>query len=229
MQVADCYIHIKYRRLRPGEFEILSEQLYGVATSLAQTVRRGHDLYYTFEEGTLFQRIVMVGGLLLGTAEVLSHYHDLRESVIEMVHDGETFSEYAIKKFHELTNTSSSQDIYKRTSSRDMNRLRRIVSNFDQAASGNITPTGLSHARSEVIHDLAGLARANPDDPEIEKILHLLPRDRIPEIPSSPAEAIAIDEEEFEPRASFPDEPELQAPPRRARRRFYKHSVVRRY
>jgi hypothetical protein len=227
MQVADCYIHVKYRRLRLGEFESLSEQLYGVATDLARNVRRARDLDFTFEEGSLIQRILLAGTFLAASLDAVSHYHDLRESIIEIVHDGETFSDYAIKRFHELTNTTPNQDIYKRTSSRDMNRLHRIVSNFDQAASGNISPTGLLHARSEVIHDLAGLARANPDDPEIEKLLQLLPRDRIPELPSSPAEAIAIDEEEFEPRMPVP-EPEVEPPPRQARRRFHKHSVLSR-
>jgi hypothetical protein len=225
MQIADCYIHVQYRRLRPGEFESLSEQLYEVATDLARNVRRARDLDFTFEEGSLIQRILLAGTLVATSLDAVSHYHDLRESIIDIVHDGQTFSEYAIKKFHELTKTTPSQDIYKRTSSRDMNRLHRIVFNFDQAASGNLSPTGLLHARSEVIHDLAGLTRANPDDPEIEKFLNLLPRDRIPDLPSSPAEAIAIDEEEFERRMPVP-EPDAEPPPRRARRRFHKHSVL---
>jgi hypothetical protein len=228
MQVADCYIHVKYRELRLGEFESLSDKLYEVATELAPIVKRAHDLDFTFEEGSLIQRILLVGTLISSSLDAASHYHDLRESIIEMVHDGETFSEYATKRFHELTNTTPSQDIYKRTSSRDMNRLHRIVSNFDRAAGGNISPTELLHARSDVIHDLAGLARANPNDPEIETILHLVPRNRFPDLPSSPAEAIAIDDTEPEHRRRFHEEPEVGLHPRRPRRRFHRHSVLRR-
>jgi len=43
MQVADCYIHVKYRRLHPGEFESLSEYLLTVATELSQNVKRGRE------------------------------------------------------------------------------------------------------------------------------------------------------------------------------------------
>ena len=225
MQVADCYIHVRYRRLEPREFERLSNELFEVATDLARTVRRAHDLDFTFEEGSLIQRILLAGTFLFTGLDAASHYHDLRESIVEMVHDGETFSDYAIKRFHELTNTTPKQEVYKRTTSRDMNRLHRIVSNFDKAARGNMSRTGLLHARSEVIHDVAGLARANPDDPEIETILHLLPRDRIPDLPSTPLDAIAIDERDHEHRPLFHEEPEAVARPR-PRRRFHKHSVL---
>jgi hypothetical protein len=225
MQVADCYIHVRYHQLAPREFNRLSDRLYHVATNLSGVVKRAHDLDFTFEEGSLIQRILLAGTLLASSLDAVSHYHDLRESVVEMMHDGEQFSEWAIARFHQETKTTPNQEVYKRTTSRDMNRLRRIVSNFDQAASGNMSHSGVLHARSEIVHDLAGLARANADDPEIQRILHVLPRDRIPDLPSDPLEAIAIDEREQKHRPSFHEEPEL--PPRhRPRRRFHKHAVL---
>jgi hypothetical protein len=127
---------------------------------------------------------------------------------------------------NELTGTTPNQEVYRRTTSRDMNRLHRIVHSFDQAANHNLSRTGLLQARSEVIHDLAGLARANPDDPEIDTILHLLPRDRIPDLPDTPLDAVAIDEREHEHRPPLHDEPEPVAR-HRPRRRFHKHSVLR--
>jgi hypothetical protein len=222
MQVADCYIHVEYRHLRANEFNALSERLLGVATELAGGVRRGRDLDFTFEEGTLLQRIALWGSLTMSSLDFLSHYHDLKKSVIEMVHDGEEFSNAAIKKFHELTNTTPNNDIYRRIASRDMHRLRRIINSFDQAAAGDIPSFELPHVRSQVIHDLAGLARAHPDDPEVAKIFHLLPRDHIPNIPRSPRKAIEIDDAEFEDRR--PPFAGVGEPPpvRRPRRRFYR-------
>jgi hypothetical protein len=150
--------------------------------------------------------------------------------VIDMVHDGEEFSNYAIKNFHELTDTKPNDEIYRRTSSRDMNRLRRIIDRFDQAIDGNVPSSDLSHVRRQIIHDLAGLARANPDEPEIANIFHVLPRDRIPNLPSSPLEAIAINETEFETefehKIPSPKEPEPKPSPRRPRNRFYKEIVL---
>ena len=226
MQVANSYIHIKYRRLYPSEFESLSESLLSIATELAQNVKRGRELDFTFEEGTLLQRIVLIGGLALGTLDVLSRYHDLRESIIDMVQDGETFGNSVIKEFHQLTNTTPSRDIYKRTSSRDMNRLQRIISSFDRVASSNIGPSELAQVRSQVIHDLAGLARGNPEDPEIAKIFRLLPKGQIPALPDSPTEAISMDETEFEPKGPPFAEPEVEPPPRRPRRRFHKRLAL---
>jgi hypothetical protein len=170
MQVADCYIHVKYRTLRLREFQILSERLLHYATDLMrEVIPRGRDLDFTFEEGTLFHRLVVMGGLLIGTTDVISKYRDLKESIIEMVHDGEEFSDKAIREFRELTGANSDQDIYKRTSSRDMNRLSRIVSNIDQAADTMQGPE-LTDLRTHVIHDLAALARANPNDPDVEAV-----------------------------------------------------------
>ncbi len=226
MQVADCYIHVQYRRLHREEFDELSERLLREATALAGNVKRGKDLDFTFEEGTLFQRILLIGTLAMTTLDVMSHYHDLRESVIDMVHDGETFSNAAIERFHQLTHTNTTKDIYKRISSRDMNRLRRIISSFDHAASGNISPSFIATTRRQVIHDLAGLARANPDDPEIANILHLLPKGDIPDLPGSLPEAIAIDESEFEHKTPVFEELEVEGPTRRPRRRFHKRVAL---
>jgi hypothetical protein len=225
MQVADCYIHVPYRRLRPGEFDILSDELYQVATDLARTVKRAHDLDFTFEEGSLIQRILLVGTFLLTSLDTASHYHDLRESVIDAVHDEKALSHIAIEKFHQITHTRPGQEIYKRTTSRDINRLHRIVSGFDKVAAGGISHKELVHIRADVIHDLAGLARANQNDPEIDKIFHFLPQNRIPDLPKSPTAAIALDEFELEHRTK-PHE-DVEEPPRRLRhRQFHKHIVL---
>ena len=229
MQVADCYIRVKYRRLSEEEFNGLSERLFNMATGLAEGFERGQELDFTFGEGTIWMRLLLLGNLMVTGLDFASHYHDLRESVKDMVHDGEQVSDYAIHKFHEITNTKRKDDIYKRTSSRDMNRLRRIITRFDQASGGNIPRSELPHIRREIIHDLAGLARANPDDPEIAKIFHLLPRDRIPGIPTSPHEAIAIDDTEFEHKPKpHDDEPQAEPTPSRPRRRFHQQMIISR-
>jgi hypothetical protein len=50
----------------------------GLASSL---VKRGQDIDFTLEEGTLLQRSLVWGSLTLGALDFASHYHDLRESV----------------------------------------------------------------------------------------------------------------------------------------------------
>jgi hypothetical protein len=225
MQVADCYIHVRYRRLEPGEFETLSEQLSEVATEVARTVKRAQELDFTFEEGSLIQRILLVGTFLFSALDAASHYHDLRESVNDAVHDEKTLSDIAIRKFHQITHTKPSQEIYKRTSSRDINRLHRIVSSFDKIAVGNVSRKEASEIRRHVIHDLAGLARENSNDPEIEKILHMLPNDRIPGLPKTIAAAIALDETEPAHRAKAHED--VEHPHRQThRRRFHKQVAL---
>jgi hypothetical protein len=66
---------------------------------------------------------------------------------------------------------------------------------------------------------LAGLARANPDDPEIAKFMHLLPKKRIPNLPSTPMEAIKINQAEDRKRpVKERSETEQSVAPRRRRR-----------
>lgn len=203
MYVADCYIHVKYRALRPNEFEWYSEIFLEVATTLVTVVKLGKELDYTFEEGTLLQRTAVIGGLALGGLDIASRYHDLRESIIDAIRDQHTLSTLAIDKFHELTKTTPADDIYKRVTSRDMNRLNRIITIFDQIEAGNVPHSELPRIRKELIHDLAGLARANPNDPEIAKLMRLLPEQPIPDLPRSPTEAILAEEHEWE-RKEYP-------------------------
>jgi hypothetical protein len=229
MHVADCYIHVRYGELAPREFDALSEVLLRYATRLAaRSVPRGRELEFTLEEGSLFHRIVVIGGLLLGTGDVLSKYHDLKESVIEMVHDGEEFSDKAIKEFRQLTGAKPDHDIYKRTTSRDMNRLTRIVSSFDVASTKRLNPDELDNLRTQVIHDLAGLVRANPEDPDIEAIFHAIPRNSIPSLPRSPADAVEADAFNLQYKGHHFKEPEEEAPPRpgRPHRRFHERVAL---
>lgn len=162
MQVADSYIRVSYRRLNRQEFEELSERLLNAARNLAPEVRRSRNIDYTFEEGSLFQHIVLIGGIGLGTISAVAQYHNFRLSVIEMIEDAQNFGKYSIDQFHKLTNTTPADDIYKRAIPRDLNRLRRIVAGFDEIESGNVSPLRLQSIRDGIIHDLAGLARANP-------------------------------------------------------------------
>jgi len=101
MKVADCYIHVEYPRVSRYDFEEMSERLLTVAAELARNVKRGSDIDFTFEEGTLLQRIVVIGWLGLGISSV-AQYHNFRISVIDMVHDAQSFSSLAIDEFRKL-------------------------------------------------------------------------------------------------------------------------------
>jgi hypothetical protein len=194
VQIADCYIHIHYRSLRRDEFDKFSEELQRVAVNLAtNVVKRGQEVEFTFEEGTLLQRILVWGSLALGAIDFASHYHDLRESIADATHDEKTFSDWAIGEFHKITHSVAANEIYRRTSSRDLNRLRRIVSNFDKVSNSRLSSHHLRRIRDDVVHDLAGLARANPHDPEVDQVLRALPSHEIPDLPKSVDEAIDMD------------------------------------
>jgi hypothetical protein len=196
MQVADCYIRVRYPRLGETEFEELRERLVGAATELAHSVKRSKALDFTLEEGTLRQRLLLIGGIALGAYNIVATYHDFRESAIEIIHDAESFSAAVIDRFHKLTGTTQTDELYRRTTSRDVNRLRRIVAAVDQVSTSHVAGTELSSIRQQVIHDLAGLARENPDDLEIAAIIAHLPKDPIPDLPTTPIEAIAFDDKE---------------------------------
>jgi hypothetical protein len=222
MQVADCYIHVNYRSLDGPEFEQLSKRLFDEANRLARVVKRAQQVDFTFEQGTIIQRIVVIGVVL----HIVSQYHDLRESVKEMVRDSETFSTQVIKTFHHVTNTTTANDIYRRTASKDLNRLRRIISNVDQIAYGHVPVSELSPLREQIIRDLAGLARANPDDTEIERLFHLLPKDRIPDFPKTPRDAVLMDVPRREPTEGPLGVRSVEERPRAPRRKFHRRFFI---
>jgi hypothetical protein len=134
-----------------------------------------------------------------------------------------------------ITDTTSADDIYKRTMPLDINRLNRIVSNFDRIIAGHVTPPQQALIRREVIRDLAGLARANPDDPEIAAIIHVLPKGPIPDLPDSPRETIRMDEAERRKKGDhrggdfiLEEQVERTTLARPPRRRFHKRLTISR-
>jgi hypothetical protein len=191
MQVANCYIRVTYRDLDRSEFQELSRTLYHEAEALAALVKRGEYFDYALEQGTLFQRIVVVGMMLIGG---LVKYHDLRESVIQMSHDAETFGTKSFDVFHGITRTTEKHDLYKRKTSRDLSRVNRIIGSFDAVEEGHLSRLERQGIRQQVIHDLAELVRSNRNDPEIAKFIELLPKGEIPDFPQTPEQALRMDQ-----------------------------------
>jgi hypothetical protein len=233
MQVSECYIRVRYPPLSKLEFDGLSERLFRVAIDIAQVVGHGREIDFTLEEGTLWQRILVNGALLLGIYSGVAQYHEFRESVIQMVRDGHAFSSYERNRLHELTDTKPTDAVYKRTVSRDVNRLRRIISAFDHVTEGRAPVTKLPSIRRQVIHDLAALARANPNDPEIADFIRSLTKDPIPDLPDAPRAAIYMDDQERRRGLSYPADFRLEGQvvhprPTRRRRRFHKQANINR-
>ena len=211
MRIAQLEVYVEFRPLELAEFDRLSRELLARAVDLArETVPQATELELTLEDGSLFHRIVVYGWLfLVPTIEVTSHYHDLRESVVDIVHDGRDFSQGAMDNFHKVTHAAPAQVIYKRTVSEDVERLHRILDNCERVARG-VPYSQMAKMRRTIVHDLAELARANPNDPEVQKIIDSLPRAIFPKLPTTPQEAIDLDR-----RRSKSPQPKMQKAPHR--------------
>lgn len=229
MEVAECYIRVRYPRLSRDAFDELSEHLLGVATDLSRAVERGREMDYLLEEGTLWQRVKIAGGILLGVYTAAAQYHDFRKSLPCIIQDGQMFSSHMIDEFHKIRGTEPTDTLYKRTVSRDMNRLRRIVLEFDKASDGRLPPAEITEIRNRIIHDLARLVRANPNDPEIAALIDSLPGGPIRDLPHTPRNAIKMDVMERGRRSRRSGDFELEAqeprPARVKRRRRFERRV----
>ena len=116
--------------------------------------------------------------------------------------------------------------------SRDVNRLRRIIADFDEVATGHVPPSELTLVGQRMIDDLAGLARENPDDLEIATIMAHLPKGPIPDLPTTPRDAIRLDDMELERQKELGGmrlyAPRGEEAPRRIpRRRFHTRIAIR--
>lgn len=195
MELGHTYIHAEFRELLPSRFDALAARLEQQVVNLTQDVfGAGVKVEYLLEEGTLREWVKVWGPTLLIVLGGISQYHDLRESIVDLYQDAAHFGGAAIEQFYKITNTKSSGTIYQRTVPSDIHRLYRIVENTDYLLSGPAKSRDAAWVRDRIISDLAGFSRSNPDDDGLSVFMNALPRDKLPKLPASPDEAVALDE-----------------------------------
>lgn len=191
MQVGEAYVHVKFSD-QIG-FDNLTRPLEDSVVGLARRIFvKDIEIEYVLEEGTLLERAKVIGKPLIVLIGLAAGYHELRESVIDMYNDAHQFGEVAIEQFHKITGTSPSDIISKRTVPTDVNRLHRIIQNTDVFQ--NLAQSNRQEFVNRINSDISGLRRSNPGDEGVQKVLDLLPGKKLPDLPRTVAEAVAMDE-----------------------------------
>jgi hypothetical protein len=179
MNIGDVSISANFRNLEEREFRELALSFEQRISIVSPEIYRAHaKIEYSFEEGSLKSRVkaILAGSLILYGA--VSEYPSFRDGVIKLHHDAITFGHTIVQEF-------------KSTMSRDVNRLYRITTNID-ALERPTSPFEKNIIREKIITDIAGVCLANPYDEAIWNIINILPRDKIPGLPKTSDEAIAV-------------------------------------
>lgn len=234
MLVVDTYIHAEHGPVRKDTFDRMAITLEQSALQIArESFGRGYELEFLIEEGTLWERVRVFGPKLIRILEVVIVLDSAPSAIADLVEKSHRVGESIIEEFRNVTNTAPHQIIYKRTTSRDVNRLARIMRNVDALSSGNLSRADAARIRDRIIVDLAGLARSNPDDEGVQKLMDQLPTRHLPGFPETPPEAIEWLNDRQKKQGKFKEmaasdevgriEPEVrELPSWRAKARYYK-------
>jgi hypothetical protein len=192
MNIGDVSISANFRNLEEREFRELALSFEQRISIVSPEIYRAHaKIEYSFEEGSLKSRVkaILAGSLILYGA--VSEYPSFRDGVIKLHHDAITFGHTIVQEFKSVTGVKDKDIGFKRTMSRDVNRLYRITTNID-ALERPTSPFEKNIIREKIITDIAGVCLANPYDEAIWNIINILPRDKIPGLPKTSDEAIAV-------------------------------------
>lgn len=228
MLLADAYIHVEFSDKE--NFANLTTRLENGVIRIARDIYvNDAEIEYLLEEGTLRQRarILKLLAYLLGT---IAGYHELRESIFDIYKDADFFAQAVIKEFYKVTKSSPSSVIYKRTIPHDVRALHRIVQTMDRLENESLTPEKRREAEDELISSFAILHYSNPDDEGVQTVLNNLPRKKIPELPSSIAAIVDVDQRrrkrEAEKRPDVLERASAGPPSEARKRRRYRHVTL---
>jgi hypothetical protein len=236
MELADFYIHARFRELSRSEFENMArlseEYIIGHARAFSERHGPTHEseFIYYFDEGSLKQKAKIIGGLVLATYVTLSHYSDFRKSVIELYDDARAFGDAAVQEFQNATGVIEEDILYRRSVSRDVNQLHRIVKNVDLLTSGHLPETEAMEYREAIASDIVALQLAHPIDYSIQRLLEVVPRRHLPFVPRNIDDLVAIvtqrrwEKEELEVPAGK-RRPRGRLPPARVPRYRYERTL----
>jgi hypothetical protein len=200
MKLLDTYVRVESPEINEQRFRrlatILQERLIPICRNFSETVGISgeSEFVYYLEQGSIINRNNIVSALL-ATYVTLGGYHDFRESVIQLYEDVRSASSAIVNEFKNVVGSKESDIRYKRTESRDVKRLYRLVQNVDLLSSGHrFLPETRPRQAAQIVTDLAGLLRSNPNEPELRGVLDIIPQtDHIPPIPRDPDEVLALD------------------------------------
>lgn len=213
MKVTNISIRVRHGSLSESEFRILRRKLEAESIDQARRIfGHGYDFDFDLEEGTLWERIKIVGPLLVFMSAV-NTIDDFPSKVVDLTHKVENLYQDVRKTFLRTTNSKSSDVLYDRTRSTDVATLRRIAENLGQLQYGDLSKARRTMIGEEIAVDVARLYRSDGDDGGIQLLLDRLPTPKLPGLPRSPREVVEWAEEQ-RPR-ELPEQRKMLAGPER--------------
>lgn len=207
MEVADAYVRASYLVGTEKEFNNLAQALEARVILVARGYfNEGVELNYLLEEGTLLGRVKVIGALIGAIYVAVSQYPDFRQGVLKIHEDAKAFGEAVVQEFKSVTGITNEHILKKRTMSRDVGALYRIVRNLDGLRTSS--PERQRTLKQRIIADLARLCRSYPHDHEVLELLALLKAEELPDLPQTPQEIIAADENRRRKRQELKKEQE---------------------
>jgi hypothetical protein len=195
VELVSAYVRADFPEIQESEFDelarSLAERIASISRDFASRVKAKDelDLIYDLDQGSLIN-IAKVFGALMATYVFISQYPNFRNGVIQIYEDARAAGESIVQEFKNVTGIKERSIRYERTTPRDVNRLLRIIQNVENP-SGEIPE---SVRRDAIIADLARLHRQNPDDPTIQRVIDIIPKDQAPPIPRRLEDILALDE-----------------------------------
>ena len=190
MKVANISIRVRYQSLDETDFRNLRRRLESSSSDLARQIfGRGYEFDYDLEDGSLWQRVKILGFLLM-IMNAIETIDDFPGKVADLAQKVETFYHEVRDEFLKTTESTSGDVLYTYASAPDVTRLQRIAQNTNQLIEGDSRKDSLEIVQAQIVQDIARLYRSDRDDIAVQMLLNHLQSPKLPWLPKSPNEAI---------------------------------------
>lgn len=186
MIVADAYINLRVESFSDAQFEEWAKEIIDVGKSLSAVHFKEVEFHYYVEEGSI--KSALKGAVLAVPViwTTVATYPQLKEGLSEIISDAREFGD----AFNGAVQNITGQDnvIYKRAISRDINRLIRITESVDKIIDYNLDATQQEQYQEEIsniIHNLTKFSKNKVNKNIASKLINVIPKNRIPELPKN--------------------------------------------
>lgn len=187
MIIAEAYIHIDISERTAEQFGQLVQEIDQVAIRISEKYYPNTQFEIYIEEGSIRAKIKGYSiPLIVAVFELCANYSDLKNNIPIMYADAREFGNKFVESVSDIVGEDSSQLIYKRTISQDVNRLSRIIKKTDFILKNNLGETNKNKCNElvkDIKHDLTELLVHEENTPIVEKLISVLPHNDIPGLP----------------------------------------------
>jgi hypothetical protein len=159
-RIAQISIRFEHLAISEARFRELGPEIDQVAAEVARRIYGdGVTLDVYVEAGSLFTRLTIIGGLLLGTYHSVAEYKDFKAGLVELTEDAAKFGEQVHKEISKLTGGAKADSVKNRKVT--PSKILKVIEELDTYEKESVRYTEpAAHIRlRKIVRDIQAIER----------------------------------------------------------------------